>query len=88
MCTIVMVHLINVKAEETEKAIQKAIVGIKNGTYRSIDRAAKELGVSKATLHQRLKGGKSRSEAKEPAQRLTLQEEGDSIMDQYLNSHR
>ena len=67
MCTIVMVCPINVKAEEAEKVIQKAIAGIKDGTYWSIDHAAKELGVSKATLHRRLKGGKSRSEVKEPA---------------------
>lgn len=70
-----MVRPINVKAEEAEKAIQKAIARVKDGTYRSIDHAAKELGVSKATLHRRLKAGKSRSEAKEPAQRLTPQEE-------------
>ena len=70
-----MVCPINVKAEEAEKAIQKAIAGIKDGIYRSIDYAAKELKVSKATLHRRLNGGKSRSEVKEPAQRLTPQEE-------------
>src|SRR5271154_1967767 len=69
-----MVRPINVKAEEREKAIQKAIACVKDGTYKSIDQAAKELGVSKATLHRRLKGGKSRSEGKEKQQRLTPQE--------------
>jgi transcriptional regulator with PAS, ATPase and Fis domain len=59
-----MVRPINVKAEEREKAIEKAIAGVKDRTYRSINQAAKELEVSKATLHQRLKGGKSRSEGK------------------------
>jgi hypothetical protein len=70
-----MVRPINVKAEEREKAIKIAIVGVKDGTYKSIDQAAKELGVSKATLHRRLKGGKSRSEGKENQLRLTPQEE-------------
>ena len=57
--------------------------GRKNNTKRNcgrqgwdiLDHAAKELGVSKATLHRRLNGGKSRSDAKEPAQQLTPQEE-------------
>ena len=70
-----MVRPINVKAEEREKAIEKAIAGIKDRTYRSIDQAAKELGVSKAILHWQLKGGKSRSEGKENQQQLTPQEE-------------
>jgi len=59
-----MVRPINTKAEEHEKALRKAITGIQNRTYRSIDQAAKELGVSKAMLNRRLKGGKSRSEGK------------------------
>jgi hypothetical protein len=70
-----MVRSINVRAEEAEKTLQKAIAGIKDGTYRSVDHAVKETGVSKATLHRRLKGGKSRSEAKQSVQRLTPQEE-------------
>ena len=70
-----MVHLINVKTEEREKAMQKAIASVKNKTYNSIDQAAKELGVSKATLNWRLKGEKSRCEGKENQQRLTPQEE-------------
>jgi len=75
LLTIVMVRSTNVKAEEAEKAIQKAIAGVKDRTYRRIDQAAKELGVSKATLHRRLKGGKSQSEAQAQHQRLTPQEE-------------
>ena len=70
-----MVRPINVKAEAAEKAIQKGIAGVKDGTYRSIDQAVKELGVSKATLHRWLKGGKSRNEAKEAAQQLITEEE-------------
>jgi len=65
----------NEKAEEAEKKMQIAIAGVKDGTYRSIDHAVKELGVSKTTLTRRLKGGKSRSEGQENNQLLTTQEE-------------
>ena len=41
-----MVRRINEKAEEAENAIQKAIAVIKDRTYRSIDHAATEVGVS------------------------------------------
>jgi predicted site-specific integrase-resolvase len=70
-----MVRPYNEKAEEAEKAMQRAIAGVKDRTYRSIDQAVKELGVSKATLHRRLKGGKSKSETQEKNQLLTAQEE-------------
>ena len=70
-----MVRPINVKAEEPEKVMQKAVAGVKDGTYTGIEHVVKELGVARATLKWRLKGGKSRSEAKEIAQRLTPQEE-------------
>jgi len=62
-----MVRPINVKAEEAEEKIQTALAGIKDGTYTSAYQAAKELGVSRATLDRRLKGGKSRTKAKESA---------------------
>jgi len=56
-----MVRPINTKAKECEKAIQKAIAGVKDRIYRSIDQAALEIKVSKI-LHHLLKGVKSRSE--------------------------
>ena len=52
-----------------------AVEGVQNGTYRSIDHAVKALGVSRTTLRRRLKGGKTRKEAREPTQLLTVQEE-------------
>ena len=70
-----MVRPHNEKAEEAEKKMQLAITGVKDRTYRSVDHAAKELGVSKTTLIRRLKGGKSRSEGQETNQLLTTQEE-------------
>ena len=74
-CQLVMVRPINAKAEDAEKAIQKSIDGIKDRMYRSLNQAAQELGVSKGTLHRRLNGGMSRSEAQEKNQLLTAQEE-------------
>ena len=48
---------------------------MQDGTYRSIDHAVKELGVPRTTLRRRLKGGKTRKEARELTQLLTVQEE-------------
>src|SRR5271170_3244673 len=70
-----MVRPINKKAEETEKAIQRAIAGFKEGLYQSVNHAANECGVSQSTLSRRLKGGKSRREGQENNQLLTPQEE-------------
>jgi hypothetical protein len=55
--------------------MQIAIEGIEDGTYMSIRHAAKALVVSRATLARRLKGGKTKQEAREPTQLLTQQEE-------------
>jgi len=52
-----------------------ALEGLCNGTYTSIDHAVKVLGVSRTTLRRRVKGGKTRKEAREPTQLLTQQEE-------------
>jgi len=63
------------KEAETERNIQLALAGLKDGTYSSIGDAHKELGVSTSTLDRRVKGGKSRAEAKENQQLLTISEE-------------
>jgi hypothetical protein len=65
----------NGKAAERERQVQIALAGLQDGTYTSIDQAVTALGVSKTTLHRRVKGGKSRSEAQEWRQNLTKQEE-------------
>jgi hypothetical protein len=70
-----MVGSLSTKTEAANKVTEIAIAGIKDGTYASVNHAVKELGVSKATLHRRLKGGKSRSEAQEKHQLLTKHEE-------------
>jgi hypothetical protein len=65
------------KEETTERGTQMeiALEGLRDGTYMSIDHAVKALGVSRTTLRRRVKGGKTRKEAREPAQLLTQQEE-------------
>jgi len=70
-----MVRSRNAKAEAVDKAMEIALAGIRDGTYKSVNDAVKELGISKATLHRRLNGGKSRSKAQEKHQLLTKQEE-------------
>jgi hypothetical protein len=60
---------------EREKQMQIALAGLRDGTYRNIDHAVAALGVSRTTLHRRVKGGKSRKEAQEWRQVLTKQEE-------------
>ena len=63
------------KTAERERQVQIALAGLRDGTYRSVDQAVAELGVSKTTLHRRIKGGKSQSEAQEWRQALSRQEE-------------
>ena len=65
----------NGKMSEREQQVQIALAGLRDGTYMSVDQAVTALGVSKITLHRRMKGGKSRSEAQEWRQALTRQEE-------------
>ena len=64
------------KAAERDRGTEIALAGIADGTYMSVDHAVKALpGVSKTTLHRRLKGGKSRTEAQEKRLLLTKHEE-------------
>lgn len=70
-----MVHHRSDKAAESESNIQLALAGLNDGTYTSIGQACRALGVSKTTLHRRIKGGKSRAQGKENQQLLTIPEE-------------
>lgn len=65
----------NGKAAERERQVQIVLAGLQDGTYISIDQVVTALGVSKTTLHRRVKGGKSWREAQEWRQNLTKQEE-------------
>lgn len=63
------------KVTEHEKQIQIALAELQNGTYKNVDQAVAALGVSRSTLHRRMKGGKSRHEAQEWRQALMRQQE-------------
>jgi Tc5 transposase DNA-binding domain len=65
------------KKECAEREVQMKITveGVQDSTYISINRAVKALGVARTTLRRRLKGGKTRKEAREATQLLTAQEE-------------
>ena len=68
-------HRHNKECAERKVQMKIAVDGVQNGTYMSVDHAVKALGVSRTTLRRRLKGGKTRKEAREPTQLLTVQEE-------------
>ena len=52
-----------------------ALQGLSDGTYSSEGQAARTVGLSKSTLHQRMKGRKTHAEARESQQQLSCQEE-------------
>src|SRR5436190_13113194 len=60
---------------EADTKMEIAVMGVQDGTYLSIDEAVKLLKVPRTTLCRRMKGGKSRKEAREKTQLLTCQEE-------------
>jgi stalled ribosome alternative rescue factor ArfA len=60
---------------ERETQVNIALKGIRDGTYMSIDHTVKVLGVARTTLQRRMKGGKTRKEAREATQLLTAQDE-------------
>ena len=72
---IAMVRASSVKAAESEKNIQLALAGLTDGTYSTVGEAHRALGVSKTTLHRRIKGGKSHTQGKENQQLFTIPEE-------------
>ena len=61
----------NERAAKTALALQ----GLSDGTYSSVGQAARTVGLSKSTLRRRMKGGKTRAEARESQQQLTCQQE-------------
>src|ERR1700741_884295 len=63
------------KVVELEAKIQAALEGISSGKYTTRYQAAKALGLSEASLARRIKGGKSRYEAREKQQAMTKGEE-------------
>jgi len=58
-----------------EALVQQALAGIANGRWKSAHAAAKELGITRRTLYNRVNNGKSRSQAREAQQHLFESEE-------------
>ena len=73
--TVTMGHKRSREATEREAKTALALEGVWNGTYADAKHAADSLGVSASTLSKRLKGRKSKSEARETQQHLSRQEE-------------
>jgi hypothetical protein len=65
----------SLKAAESEENVLKALAGLRSGQYDNLSKAARETGASKATLLRRLKGGKTRAEAREEQQMLSQAQE-------------
>ena len=61
-------------AEHAAKTIL-TIEGLADGTYANTAQAAAAVGIAETTLRRRLKGGKTRAEAREAQQQLTCQDE-------------
>jgi hypothetical protein len=70
-----MVRKRSQKATETDAKVQAALHGLSTGKYTTQYKAAKALGLSRATLMRRAQGGTSRAEAQEGKQALTTAEE-------------
>jgi hypothetical protein len=70
-----MGHKRSREATEREAKTALALEGVWNSTYADAKHAADSLGVSASTLSKRLKGRKSKSEARETQQHLSRQEE-------------
>jgi hypothetical protein len=58
-----------------EALVQQALAGIANGRWKSAHVAAKELGIPRRTLYNRVNNGKSRPQAREAQQHLFESEE-------------
>jgi Tc5 transposase DNA-binding domain len=63
------------KAAESEAKISDALSQVVTGKFKSAYQASKELRVSKATLYRRKNGGKTRAQAREAQQNLSIAEE-------------
>lgn len=70
-----MGHRRSQTATETNSKVEKALAGLSSGEYGTPYQAAKALGLSESTLHRRIRGGKSRAEAREGQQILSKAEE-------------
>jgi len=70
-----MVEKRSIKALEREIEVEKAVVAIKSGQFKSVYTAAKALKLPEDTIRRRIKGGKTRSEARQKQQLLSKNQE-------------
>ncbi|APA06010.1 hypothetical protein SS1G_01573 [Sclerotinia sclerotiorum 1980 UF-70] len=70
-----MVRRKSLKVQEMESRLTETVLEIQNGKYKSSYEAAKELGLSKDTVTRHVKGGSSRSEARQSQQKLSAVQE-------------
>ena len=63
------------KVAEREATIERAIAALSRGDFPNINQAAKHFNLNYVTLKNRVNGGKSIAESREPSQLLTIAEE-------------
>ena len=63
------------QAAETDTQVEKALLGIRSGLYKSAYDAAKQLGISKATVTRRAAGCPTRTQARQSQQNLSPAQE-------------
>ena len=66
-----MVRQRSIKAIERDIILNEAIIGVKDGKYKSPYAAAKALGVNLNIVLHRMKGGLTRQEARQQQQLLS-----------------
>ena len=70
-----MVRRRSKNAVEIDSLVTKAVLGVQSGLYKSSYEAAKVLEISKDTVTRRVKGGLTRSQAREKQQKLSAVQE-------------
>jgi hypothetical protein len=70
-----MVKRKNIKAQELDLRVSKAIEGVRLGKFKSANAAAIALGLHPNTVLKRLRGGSTRREARQQQQLLLKNQE-------------
>jgi hypothetical protein len=66
-----MVRRKSQNASQIDNQVAQAVLGVKSGLYKSSYKAAKLLGLYRSTISRRVKGGPSRSQARQEQQKLS-----------------
>ena len=70
-----MVRRKSLNAQNIDTQVTEAVLGVQSGKYKSLYEAAKLLGLSARTVTCRVKGGLSRSQARQQQQKLSPTQE-------------